>query len=764
MTSRSHEKFVAEIVGQTLNGRYSVERVLGEGGMGVVVAGRHPELDQAVAIKFMWPEFAADEALAKRFLHEGKVAAKVHSPHLVRVFDVGRIESGVPYLVMEMLKGRDLDTELAARGPLPIADALDWFLQALVGLAEIHAAGIVHRDLKPANLFLCETPSGPVVKLLDFGISKDMKATGEGLTATDTMLGTPQYMSPEQVKSSKHVDLRSDIWTLGVILYELFTGKLPFRGSSDSDGFGEVFGLILFKEPPPPSELRPGLPLELEATILRCLRKNPAERFQSVSALANALRPLAHPSSSHRIESVRRTIPDVDEDLLPRSKGSELALGISPPPATARTVAAGAVAARERAPQTAAPLTRPVPIDPARSAAKTWTLGAIAAAATVVGIIVARAVFAGHDAPPVEPSAASSSASPAPVTPSSVVTATTNHETVTPLEALPATSASALAIASAIVWLFVPASVTREAPAIPPRPPDRGSEPALAADLDTTAAADPLSLGLHREPGACAVIFPDAVDAHLSGDVIALAVLDAYDVKTRRTPVARSGAEATFTVASCVGPRARARAREGLGEGGVSVATSLVEGEPDLVEDAGLGDTVVARVVVGDAPGASARAKGFVALASLRGRRVAIDALSEWEGTRGALEPMTIAKIGGDVALLEPDEEPDVEDDAPRVERTRVWLLRGRALVYAGDVRTALEDERAPLAGAGARRSMIAERIPDARGLVTRETWTFQPVDDAGVESGPAIEKTVDRVYVLEGAKLRALSLADPTP
>ena len=382
-----HEVFCQELVGKTLGGRYAVERILGSGGMGVVAAGRHPELDQPVAIKFMWPEFAADDGLAMRFLHEAKIAAKVHSPHLVRVFDVGRLDSGVPYLVMEMLTGRDLDTELKERGPLPVDQAVDWFLQALVGLAEIHAAGIVHRDLKQSNLFLCETPSGPVVKVLDFGISKDTKQ-GAGLTATDAILGTPQYMSPEQIKSSKNVDARSDVWTLGVILYELLTGQLPFR--SKSDAVGEVFGLVLFQEPEPPSAARPGLPLELEAAILRCLSKAPEDRFPTVSALANALRAFAPPSSSHRIESVRRTVPDDDPNPTPSSRRLPVASAV------AKTLAVDSSRAILDTPrETPRPTTRGAP--PAQERSTRWFVGAGVAAVLVAaaGLLVIRAATSG---------------------------------------------------------------------------------------------------------------------------------------------------------------------------------------------------------------------------------------------------------------------------------------------------------------------------------------------------------------------------------
>ncbi|MGH7297531.1 MAG: serine/threonine-protein kinase, partial [Polyangiaceae bacterium] len=226
-----------------VGGRYVVERVLGMGGMGLVAAARNPELDQQVAIKFMRPELASDEVLSARFLREAKLAARAKSPHFVRVFDFGKLDSGVPYLVMEMLSGRDLGEELAQTGPMPVADAVDFVLQAAMGLAELHSLGIVHRDLKPANLFLAEAAGTRVLKVLDLGLTTDPGRTGPGLTSTGHVFGTPHYMSPEQIKESKSVDPRSDVWALGVILYELLTAALPFGQGSESTG--EVFGLIL---------------------------------------------------------------------------------------------------------------------------------------------------------------------------------------------------------------------------------------------------------------------------------------------------------------------------------------------------------------------------------------------------------------------------------------------------------------------------------------------------------------------------------------
>ncbi len=311
-TAKAHDAFVASLRNVRIGGRYVVGEILGRGGMGIVAAGQHPDLDQDVAIKFMWPELASNETLAHRFRREAKVAAKVHSPHLVRVFDVGTLESGVPYMVMERLHGRDLHSEIRTRGPFPIPEAIEYLLQAASGVAEIHARGVVHRDLKPSNLFVAEQAGSHVVKVLDFGVSKEIaRKETAALTATENLLGTPQYMSPEQIRASKHVDARADIWSLGVILYELLTGSLPFVG--ESEGVGEMFGLILFTPPRKPRELRPDLPTALEDVIMRCIRQNPADRFASVVDLADALLPFTAPSSAVRVEAIRRTLGGAKE-------------------------------------------------------------------------------------------------------------------------------------------------------------------------------------------------------------------------------------------------------------------------------------------------------------------------------------------------------------------------------------------------------------------------------------------------------------------
>ncbi len=304
----SRRSFLKGLPGLRIADRYEVARILGEGGMGVVVEARHLELEQQVAIKFMFPEFMGHEVLSARFSREAKIAARVQSPHIVRVTDVGRLPSGVPYLVMDLLAGHDLQAELQEHGVLPVERAVDYVLQACAGIAALHQIGVVHRDLKPSNLFIADIAGAPTVKVLDFGISKDVTTPAGSITSTDTQLGTPMYMSPEQIRASKNVDSRSDLWSLGVILYELLTGTLPFERSGHS--VGELFAVILMTDPMPLCMRRPELPPALEEVVMRCLRRNSWERHENVAELAEALRPFAREKSLHRVEAVRRALGD----------------------------------------------------------------------------------------------------------------------------------------------------------------------------------------------------------------------------------------------------------------------------------------------------------------------------------------------------------------------------------------------------------------------------------------------------------------------
>jgi hypothetical protein len=278
--------------GTILLEKYRVESELGRGGMGVVLRVTHLHLGEELAIKIVLPGAGGGPEVHGRFLREAQSAVRLRGEHVARVGDVGVLPGGAPYMVMEYLRGGDLSGELSRRGALPPGEVVDYVLQACEALAEAHALGIVHRDIKPSNLFLTRRPDGsPLVKVLDFGISKAPIGGPGGLTKTDTVMGTPGYMSPEQMKASKDVDARSDIWALGIVLYECLHGRRPF----DAETFSAIV-LRAATEPTPPMD--PRIPRGLQAVILHCLEKDRAARFPSVAALAAALAPFANDARS----------------------------------------------------------------------------------------------------------------------------------------------------------------------------------------------------------------------------------------------------------------------------------------------------------------------------------------------------------------------------------------------------------------------------------------------------------------------------------
>jgi serine/threonine protein kinase len=282
--------------GQMIAEKYRVDQVIAVGGMGIVVAAVHVQLGQEVAIKVLLPtELAQEPHAAARFVREARAAACMRSDHVVRIHDVGSLPDGLPYMVMERLYGSDLRALLRARGPLPIADVVEYVTQACDGIGEAHRMGIVHRDLKPSNLFLTTKHGGrELVKVLDFGISKaaqqaPLEAT---LTTSRTLIGSPLYMSPEQIRDPKSVDARSDIWSLGIILHQLLTGKPAFT----ADSLPAVCAAIAADPPASTRERRPEVPEQLERVIMRCLEKLPPARYASVEELCAALAPFGRES------------------------------------------------------------------------------------------------------------------------------------------------------------------------------------------------------------------------------------------------------------------------------------------------------------------------------------------------------------------------------------------------------------------------------------------------------------------------------------
>jgi serine/threonine-protein kinase len=275
-------------IGHIIGEKYRVEAVIGSGGMGVVVSARHIAMNSRVAIKILKLDDDAnkEEAIA-RFQREARAAARIDSEHVVRVTDVAALPDGMPYMVMEYLDGIDLRRVSQERHRLPIEEACDYILQACEGLAEAHAAGVVHRDLKPSNLFLARRPNGTtIVKVLDFGISKVAPRADEvAMTTTNTLMGSPLYMAPEQMRSSKDVDARADVWSLGLILYELLAADLPFGGET----IPEICIAVMQAEPQAMTHHRNDVPQELQAILLKCMEKHRDDRYASTAALARDL-------------------------------------------------------------------------------------------------------------------------------------------------------------------------------------------------------------------------------------------------------------------------------------------------------------------------------------------------------------------------------------------------------------------------------------------------------------------------------------------
>lgn len=294
--------------GDVLAGKYQVERILGSGGMGIVVAAWHQELEQRVAVKFLLPEIAERSDASERFRREARAAVKIRSEHVARVLDVGTLDGVAPYMVMEYLDGHDLSEELRSRRMLPVSESVDFILQASEAVAEAHASGIVHRDLKPANLFVTRRSDGSrVVKVLDFGISKSVvggSVNDLSLTRTSSLIGSPLYMSPEQMKSARDVDARTDTWALGAILFEMLAGRPPYVAET----IPQLCAALLNESPPPLSQFRSDVPPALEAVILRCLAKDRTQRWASIAEFAQNLAAFGPASARIHADRARRVL------------------------------------------------------------------------------------------------------------------------------------------------------------------------------------------------------------------------------------------------------------------------------------------------------------------------------------------------------------------------------------------------------------------------------------------------------------------------
>jgi serine/threonine-protein kinase len=295
---------LASVIGTSI-GNYQIQRLIGEGGMGKVYLAEHPGIGRQAAVKVLTPNDASDPQIVSRFITEARAANAIRHPNIVDIYDSGVLPTGTPYIVMEFLDGETLKDTLA-RGPLPLEDAIDWGCQVAEALAAAHAHDVVHRDLKPENLFLVADPrrlGKKQVKVLDFGIAKLQRRTIDQVhkTRTGALLGTPLYMSPEQCMSHKDIDTRTDIYSLGVILYEMVAGRRPF----DSDGVYAIISMHINEPPVSPATFRPDLPRDLEAIIMQALAKAPADRQESMAVLHSRLE-LARGNSAASSEALAR--------------------------------------------------------------------------------------------------------------------------------------------------------------------------------------------------------------------------------------------------------------------------------------------------------------------------------------------------------------------------------------------------------------------------------------------------------------------------
>ena len=295
--------------GEIIAGKYRVEKMLGRGGMGHVFAARHVELNQLVAVKVLRRDLLDDPDAVKRFSREAKAAAALRGDHALRIFDVGKLESGEPFILMEHLDGYDLSTVLDRGQRIEALDAIDWIIQACEAVAEAHDLGIVHRDIKPHNLFLTRDRSGRAfIKVVDFGLAKAIRADAArsikdsmSLHSHQAMLGTPFFMSPEQILGAT-IDHRTDIWSLGATLYHLLAGVPPFMGPTVT----MVCAMILNDDFPPLAHRRPDAPHGLDDILRRCMNRDPDRRFNGVMILAESLRQMGRIASQPNIQSTRR--------------------------------------------------------------------------------------------------------------------------------------------------------------------------------------------------------------------------------------------------------------------------------------------------------------------------------------------------------------------------------------------------------------------------------------------------------------------------
>jgi len=482
-------------VGEIFAEKYRIESVLGLGGMGVVLSATHIHLEERVAIKLLLPAIAQNPEYVARFLREGRAAIKIRSEHVGRMIDVGKPAVGSPYLVMEHLVGSDLARVLEARGPLPIALAVDWLLQASEALAEAHTMGTIHRDLKPGNLFLTTRPDGTeCVKVLDFGISKIADgitpSADYSMTKSTTLMGSPLYMSPEQLRSLRSVDARTDIWALGVILFEMLVGSPPFEG----DTLPDLSVKIIVTEPPLLRSKRPEAPQALEAIISRCLEKDVAKRVPDIAALAALLAPFGSLAAAGSLERILKVFTPSSSPNVTSSQR----ISIRDPHSSSNPiiVEAEGVARTEVAWDT-----QRDPVHPPKKKPPYVLIG-VAGGVLFAALSVAGIFYVSHKMKPVPgpvagPAIASETAPTAGTTPSALTSAALTAASSAP-------SSTGLAEANAAPDAGIVVASTKPLPAVPrpqpPRPPPvakPSAVPAVSAPAPKSTAPTGVTLDRH---------------------------------------------------------------------------------------------------------------------------------------------------------------------------------------------------------------------------------------------------------------------------
>ncbi len=476
--------------GELIAGKYKLVEVLGRGGMGVVFGAYHEMLDRRVALKVLAPEVLESPLAVSRFLNEARNVARIASEHVVQVLDVGLLEGGLPYMVMERLEGEDLGRLLGERAHLPVPATIDILLEATEGVAHAHAQGIIHRDLKPSNLFLARRADGStIVKVLDFGISKLTRADASSgnVTSTSAILGSPLYMSPEQLRSAKSIDSRADIWSLGVIAYELLTKTVPFVG----ENLVEIFAAIQEREARPLFEARADVPPALDEVVRRCLQRRPADRYETVIALARALAPFA---TSRGMAAVTR----MNERF-----------GFGPPPSGPRASSSAPPAAGERGSEPArshpsASGSRLPPTLAKEATSAPWAstreggarsrglVGTLLGVLVVVGALIAVSVPLRSRSRPL-PASGFSDASPAREGATAAEIAAPSSHVVAPLGLGESSTADAAIVEP-------PRSAAPERPPVAPTPPNRPRRAAIGAAVPPSPVAAPSSSAAAPEP------------------------------------------------------------------------------------------------------------------------------------------------------------------------------------------------------------------------------------------------------------------------